>query len=352
MRKSLQVVLMITFLGSGCTSAPRTPPTWLLAFNEGGAGQPSDPKTIESMDGTAWVLKRPALSGPAAHDGRFTWKQVSVARHLLYRDGVGGVASATEGIIWSQSTQTGVTNVLAEKRPGCAFGNSNWVVVFRGQGTDRNIYLSQQAASGGSWSSRLSVNPAGGLAETERSPALASGAVNGQGTFVLVYIDSNNQAVASKSTDLTTWSPPAAIGEAWKDPAITYKDGRFYALVSRPVGNDNRYFLYKSADAVSWIEIGSYIYNPPPGSAASLYPPTHPERNRHGPTLAANRCKVVVVEAAVHGHLQGREGAVYQPCDDPTTVVFSGDQPVRLLTDPNQNLVWNGPVALTFGEGE
>lgn len=352
MSKSPRVVLLSALLQAGCATQPAltSPPTWVLAFSEGSIGQPATAQTIESMDGISWFLKRPALNGPVAHDGRITWMQISAVRHLRYRVGAGGTASPVEGIYWSTDTELGATNILAEKQPGLAFGNGRWVTAFRGQGTDTGIYFSQQPSSGGNWSGRTAIHPGGTPATTRRAPALAFGLLNGQGTFTLAYIDANNQAVVSTSTDLMTWTAPAAIAEAWKDPALVHKDDNLYALLSRPDGNDNRYIVYKSADGIHWTEIGNYAENPPPGSAASFLPPDHVERNRFGPAFAVEGCRMVVVEAAVHGRLQIRDGSIYQPCDNPTTVVFSASEPLRLQGDPNTNLVWNGPVALAFGK--
>ena len=344
---TIPVVLLISVL-MGCprgarSTPPRTPPTWVLAFAE-----PDGLKTIQSSNGSTWVRKQRVGFGPFAvgHDGQLTWRVMMGGGSLRFREGVGGVASATEGILWSQSADTALPSISMEgNKLGLAFGNGRWLSAFRGVGRDLRVFVVQQVLPQTAGASPATISPGGTPAETRRSPSLAFGPLNGQGVFTVVYVDLNQQAVAATSTDGVSWSAPAAIAEAWKDPVVRHEGNRVYALLSRPVGNDNRHFLYKSEDGIHWEELGSFAANLP----GSILPADHPDRNRQGPSFDIQGCKVLAVES-LGSAIQSWEGTLYAPCDDPTTVVFMGPQPVRLLAS-NQNLSTQGAVDLVYGEG-
>lgn len=311
-------------------------------------------KTIESVDGLAWRRSNPDPQatttsgdvGPAIAYGNFVWR-------LMWKDGgelkskVGlGNPTTSTGITWAQDIDH--LRVNTDASPALAFGNDRWVTVFRV--SSRRLMVIRTDPTSGSWeTSPTVVVHAGPIIPptTAYAPGLTFGEFNGQKLFVLAYVDSTLHAVSATSSDGLTWSPASRIGVAEKDVALCTFHGRVYAVLSRGVGIGLSNFIFKSSDGVTWTEIHNY---------------TNAPQNVRGPGLAYGvlqdgSCRMIVTEqigqalGGVFWGISSRVASLNAPCEDPTSLSFTGDLPTRVAGETTNESVGStgARTAVAFG---
>jgi len=159
-----------------------------------------------------------------------------------------------------------------------------------------------------------------------RSP---SGAVVGQGRFVLLY-KTTLRSSGDHVSDGLTWSNPVTIGPEQKEPALSFANGVFYAALTQNLRGSGTLTgfettIYKSLDFQTWREIGTILRT---------------AQNIAGPGFAVEGCHFLMTEQ-IGGALGGAFGGISQRRADnlrggcgcggpgPGTLSFASDEPVR-----------------------
>ena len=270
----LLIVLACLASLPSCTGTPpptpSTPPTFVLAWT----GTDSLVHTLQSTDGTTWVLPATA-PGPSsthgvsvAHDGRVNWMVLwNSATTLRYITGIGGLpsATATTGITW-QSTSNTFRASPVSSTPAVAFGNQKWAAVYLGS-SNRLRFVSSILDSTSTTNSDVDT----GITSGSFSPGLAFGV----GKFVLAYLDGSFNLVSRTSTDGLTWSSPNTIFPVTSvggDPelcevptgvTLSFANGAFYAVGRQSTtvcsggtqAGGSAIVVYRSPDGASWTTI-------------------------------------------------------------------------------------------------